>query len=112
MSQVSEEASPGCFSLQYVSLHSLAWEEKSDHADFTGTRPRTVPGTDQLAKHTSADCMALPISDLSELSPLDMDLGPFVAGTDWDIFTHSMEQDYLGLPFQKESMPAREQYLI
>ena len=88
----------------------LTGQQISDQAGSTGTPPYEVPGTEQLARHRSVDGMALPISDLSELSPLDMDLGPFVAGTDWDIFTQSMEQDFLRLPFQEETMQARQQY--
>lgn len=69
-----------------------------------GTPPRVNLGADQNARHGIVDGMTLPISDPSEFSPMDMDLGPFLAGSDWDVFTHSLEQDYLGLPFQEETM--------
>ncbi len=91
---------------------STSWIGKntSDHAGAAGTIPRASSHANQNARYRGVDDMVLPVSDLSEFSPLDMDLGTFVTGTDWDTFIHSMEQDYFGLPFQGDTLPARQQY--
>ena len=81
-----------------------------DQTDSAGMIPRTSSHVNQIVRHGTVDDMAMPFSDLSELSPLDMDLGPFVTGTDWDIFTHSMEQDYFDPPFRGHTMPARQKH--
>ena len=70
----------------------------------TGTPPHVNPGADRNARQRIVDGMTFAIPEPSEFSPMDMDLGPFLAGGDWDVFTQSLGQDYLGLPFHEETL--------
>jgi hypothetical protein len=85
-------------------LEACCCDELSDKAGNIGTTPHVISGMSPNARHGSIDGIAVPVSDFSEFSPLDLDLGPFVAGNDWDIFTQSMDQEYLGLTFPKETV--------
>ena len=69
-----------------------------------GTAPHYYDGMETQIGAQQFDRMDLPGADFSDFIPQDMDLVPFGIGGDSNIFTQSLDLEFLHMPFQMETV--------